>query len=68
MRQLAIGLQATQGQNRRMASNWISKLAYRLADLFSYKPVGSTAAELDSDLRRMRSELDAIRIRFPDHA
>ncbi|MGA5464877.1 hypothetical protein [Mycobacterium sp. NPDC050041] len=51
-----------------MASNWISKLAYRLSDLFSYRPVGSTSAELDSDLRRMRSELDAIRIRFPDHA
>ncbi|MDO3634713.1 hypothetical protein Q2100_03030 [Mycolicibacterium sp. KC 300] len=51
-----------------MASNWILKLGERLANLFSYRPVGSTSGELDSDLRRIRSELDAIRVRFPDHA
>jgi hypothetical protein len=68
MSQLAIGPQASQGQNRHMASNWIRKLGERLANLFSYRPVGSTSGELDSDLRRIRSELDAIRVRFPDHA
>jgi hypothetical protein len=29
---------------------------------------GFEIAEADSDVRRMRIELDAIRARFPDHA
>jgi hypothetical protein len=51
-----------------MASNWLPKLGDLLAEQFTFRPSGSTSDELDADLRRMRTELDAIRIRFPDHA
>lgn len=52
----------------RMASNWISRLGTGLSALFSFRPGEFATPELDADLRRMRSELDAIRIRFPDHS
>jgi hypothetical protein len=68
MRQLAIGRQGLPSNNRIMASNWISKLGTGLADLFSFRPGLAPGGELDADLRRVRQELDAIRIRFPDHS
>jgi hypothetical protein len=46
-------------------TNWISQLARRLADIFEPSwPVD----ERDADARRVRSELAAIRLHFPDHA
>ena len=49
-------------------THWISRLAHRLADLY-YPPTAYGAGdERDADARRMRSELDAIRMHFPDHA
>ncbi|BBX51391.1 hypothetical protein GCM10009645_46880 [Mycolicibacterium poriferae] len=47
-------------------THWISRLANRLADL--YYPPTPYGDERDADARRMRSELDAIRMHFPDHA
>ncbi|MCV7369848.1 hypothetical protein CRI77_21690 [Mycolicibacterium duvalii] len=49
-------------------SNWISRLAHRLADLYHLPPVDGGTGDCDPETRRMRSELDAIRMRFPDHA
>ena len=50
-----------------MSMNWISRLARRLAALYS--PAESIPAELlDRDAERMRRELELIRIRFPHHA
>jgi hypothetical protein len=50
-----------------MSTNWISRLAQSLARLHS--PVlDGLYSERDADARRMRAELDAIRVRFPDHA
>ncbi|WP_157863537.1 MULTISPECIES: hypothetical protein [Mycobacteriaceae] len=49
-------------------THWISRLALRLADLYYLPSVGGTLDERDSDARRMRTELDAIRMHFPDHA
>jgi hypothetical protein len=55
------------GQYRVMSTNWISRLAQSLARLHS--PVlDGLYSERDADARRMRAELDAIRVRFPDHA
>jgi hypothetical protein len=51
-----------------MTSNWISRLGTGLSILFNYRPGEFTSPELDADLRRTRSELDAIRMRFPDHS
>ncbi|WP_198938741.1 hypothetical protein [Mycobacterium sp. NS-7484] len=48
-----------------MARNWISRLAQNLRRL--HDP-GNDAGVRDVDARRVRSELDAIRVRFPDHA
>lgn len=48
-------------------THWISRLAHRLADLY-YLPMDPMSYERDADARRMRSELDAIRMHFPDHA
>jgi hypothetical protein len=67
MLQLAIDRQASQLQYRDMSTNWIPRLARTLARLHS--PVlDGYYGEDDADARRMRTELDAIRIRFPDHA
>ncbi|MGE2734425.1 hypothetical protein [Mycolicibacterium vaccae] len=49
-------------------SNWISRLAQRLADLYYLPTMDGTSHELHPDARRIRSELDAIRMHFPDHA
>ncbi|WP_197417643.1 hypothetical protein [Mycobacterium sp. GA-2829] len=51
-----------------MASNWISRLGTGLSNLFSIRPGEFTNPELDADTRRMHAELDAIRMRFPDHS
>lgn len=48
-----------------MGTNWISRLAENLRRV--YAPVDGVA-ECDADERRIRSELEAIRVRFPDHA
>ena len=40
----------------------------RLADLYYLPPIGGAIDERDADARRVRSELDAIRMHFPDHA
>ncbi|MGV0782842.1 hypothetical protein [Mycolicibacterium peregrinum] len=48
-----------------MARNWISRLAENLRRL--HDP-DNYAGDRDVDARRVRSELDAIRVRFPDHA
>lgn len=54
-----------------MAQHWTSRVARKAREIgrvFRNSPrIGDFVAE-DSDLRRMRSELDAIRARFPDHA
>lgn len=48
-------------------SNWISRLAHRLSDLY-HLPTVDGPGECDPETRRMRRELDAIRMHFPDHA
>jgi hypothetical protein len=54
-------------QYRGMSTNWISKLGGRLSRLHSpMRPRFN--GEDDADARRIRAELDAIRVRFPDHA
>lgn len=59
-------MQTIQGQIRRMSTQWISRLGRSLAAL--YEPNLAPDDERDADARRLRSELEAIRIRFPDHA
>jgi hypothetical protein len=54
-------------QYRAMSTNWISRLAQRLARLHSPVPAGYYG-EHDADARRIRTELDAIRVHFGDHA
>lgn len=49
-------------------THWFSRLGRRLADLYYLPPIGSTVDERDADARRVRCELDAIRMHFPDHA
>ncbi|WP_161499479.1 hypothetical protein [Mycolicibacterium parafortuitum] len=49
-------------------THWISRLGRRLADLYYLPSMGSAIDERDSDARRIRSELDAIRMHFPDHS
>jgi hypothetical protein len=51
-----------------MSTNWISRLGQKLATLFSSPDWDGFYTDGDADARRMRSELDAIRVRFPDHA
>ena len=51
-----------------MSLNWISRLAQRLARLHSPVLAGYYGEHDDADARRMGAELDAIRVRFPDHA
>jgi hypothetical protein len=48
--------------------HWISRLGQRLADLYYTPTMGGMIDERDADARRMRSDLDAIRMHFPDHA
>lgn len=49
-------------------THWISRLAQRLADLYYLPILDGASYERDADVRRMRSELDAIWMYFPDHA
>ena len=56
------------GKNMVSMTHWISRLAQRLADLYYLPVTDSTSYERDADARRVRSELDAIRMHFPDHA
>ncbi|MBX7450296.1 hypothetical protein GR927_20110 [Mycolicibacterium sp. 3033] len=49
-------------------SHWISRLGLRLADLYYSPSIGGAGDERDADARRVRTELDAIRMHFPDHA
>ena len=52
-----------------MTTNWISRLAQAPAALFGWSaPAYPEDLDRDADARRVRSELDAIRIHFPDHA
>lgn len=48
-----------------MARNWISRLAENLRGAYDS---GNYTGDRHVDARRVRSELDAIRVRFPDHA
>jgi len=49
-------------------THWISRLGQRLADLYYMPSAGGCFDERDADARRMRSDLDAIRMHFPDHS
>ncbi len=49
-----------------MPRNWISRLAENLRRL--HDPANLPGGACDVDARRVQSELDAIRARFPDHA
>jgi hypothetical protein len=48
-----------------MRTNWISRLAENLRRVCDPR---NGIADRDVDGQRVRSELDAIRVRFPDHA
>ncbi|WP_175616348.1 hypothetical protein [Mycobacterium sp. GA-1841] len=48
-----------------MGRTWLFRLAGKYRRAFT---VGNRASTRDVDARRVRSELDAIRVRFPDHA
>ncbi|WP_095533447.1 hypothetical protein [Mycobacterium aquaticum] len=48
-----------------MRTIWISRLAENLRRLYDPR---NGVADCDIDARRVSSELDAIRARFPDHA
>lgn len=54
-----------------MAQHWTSRMtrkARELSRIYRNSPrIGDFVAE-DSDSRRIRNDLDAIRARFPDHA
>jgi hypothetical protein len=60
--------------DRIMRTNWTSRFGRRFGSLFtSPLPEGYFSgyfgdADRDADGRRIRSELDAIRVHFPDHA
>jgi hypothetical protein len=59
---------ASWGEYRHMETNWLS----RLAQFWRDAAAGLRSTELyfdnDADGRRIHSDLDAIRSRFPDHA
>ncbi|MBX7430639.1 hypothetical protein JDV09_00730 [Mycobacterium sp. Y57] len=48
-------------------TNWISRLAQRLADVYYLPSVDSLAGDHDADARRIRGELDAIRLHLREH-
>ncbi|OYN82297.1 hypothetical protein CG716_03275 [Mycolicibacterium sphagni] len=56
-------------------STWFSRVAHRLAALLDtdHGPWNPTTTgwsrgdEIDADVRRMRGDLDALRVRFSDH-
>ncbi len=52
-------------------STWFSRVGSRLAALLDphtgpWNPTFADWADVDADVRRLRHELDAIRIRFPE--
>ena len=52
-------------------NSWLSHVGDRLAALLDphtspWNPQSSDWADVDADVRRLRHELDAIRMRFPD--
>lgn len=53
-------------------STWLSRVADRLAALLDpnvgpWNATSSDWPDVDADARRLRNDLDAIRVRFPDH-
>ncbi len=53
-------------------STWFSRMGRRLSALLDpqlgpWNPPSSDWNDVDADLRRLRTDLDAIRVRFPDH-
>jgi hypothetical protein len=53
-------------------STWFSRVASRLATLLDsshgpWTPSSSGWDDVDADVRRMRGDLDALRVRFSDH-
>ncbi|EKF24256.1 hypothetical protein C731_1632 [Mycolicibacterium hassiacum DSM 44199] len=51
-----------------MAWKWISRWAQRLAAAYNWTDPARAGAPIDRDAERVARELDAIRLRFPDHA
>jgi hypothetical protein len=69
MAQLAIDEQAS-CHNHGFMTHWTSRLARAFGTVFRSPGSGRYPADfsdLDADGRRVRRELDAIRIRFPGH-
>ena len=56
------------GNIRNMRTNWISRLRVLLEQLHNAQVVVSYPSDCDEDLRRMCSELHAIRARYSDRA
>jgi hypothetical protein len=52
-------------QNRHMSMNWLSRVARSWSTYFD---APDYVCDWDADARRARIDLDAIRVRFPDHA
>jgi len=53
-------------------STWFSRVAHRLAALLDadhgpWNPTTTGWDDVDADARRMRGDLDALRVRFSDH-
>jgi hypothetical protein len=53
-------------------STWFSRVADRLAALLDadhgpWNPTTSGWDDVDADARRLRGDLDALRVRFSDH-
>jgi hypothetical protein len=54
-----------------MAQNWTSRMtrkAHKLGRVFRTPPHLAGYSENDADARRIRSDLAAMRARFPDHS
>ena len=53
-------------------TNWLSHLAHRLGALIDphngpWNPPSAGWPDVDADVRRLRHDLDAIRVRYSDH-
>jgi hypothetical protein len=53
-------------------STWFSRVAHRLSALLDanhgpWNPTSSGWEDVDADVRRLRGDLDALRVRFSDH-
>ncbi|CAN5435131.1 hypothetical protein BH09ACT8_BH09ACT8_43860 [soil metagenome] len=51
-----------------MNTNWLLRLVQYARESFAGRRSTDLYFDTDADGRRMRSDLDAIRSRFPDHA